>query len=65
MNAAIRALEARQLPPAAMCSELLADRERLIEEIAKRDAKIAEYERCLGAAADMVMCLTNIREMPK
>ncbi len=65
MNAALRALEARQLSPAAMCSELLADRERLIEEIAKRDAKIAEYERGLGLAVDMIMCLTGIREMPK
>ena len=61
MNAALLALEARQLPPAAMCSELLADRERLIEEIAKRDAKIAEYERGLCLAADMITCIAQAK----
>ena len=53
------------VPAANLYKDLLDDRDRLLEEIAKRDAKIAEYERGLGLAADMIMCLTGIREMPK
>ena len=41
--------------------DLLADRERLLEEIAKRDAKIQEYERGLGLAADMIMCISQLK----
>lgn len=65
MSAAMQALQIGNIPAANLYKELLADRNRLIEEIAKRDAKIAEYERGLGLAADMIMCLTGIREMPK
>jgi hypothetical protein len=53
------------VPAADLYKDLLDDRDRLLEEIAKRDAKIAEYERGFCLAADMIMCLTGIREVPK
>ena len=65
MNAALRALEAGTIDPAALCIELQTDRERLVEEIAAKNIKIGELERCLAIAADMITCLSNIREMPK
>ena len=55
------ALQTGNIPAAALCKELLSDRDRLLEEIAKRDAKINEYERGLCLAADMIMCLSSIR----
>lgn len=53
------------VPAANLYKDLLADRDRLLEEIAKRDAKIQEYERGLGLAADMIMCLSDLRGEPK
>jgi hypothetical protein len=49
------------VPAAHLYKDLLADRDRLLEEIAKRDAKIAEYERGLGLAADMIMCISQAK----
>ncbi|MCK9569582.1 hypothetical protein M0R72_11635 [Candidatus Pacearchaeota archaeon] len=45
----------------SLYEEVLADRDRLLEEIAKRDAKIQEYERGLGLAADMIMCISQLK----
>lgn len=61
MSAAMQALQTGNIPAADLCKELLADRDRLIEEIAKRDAKIAEYERGLCLAADMIMCISQAK----
>ena len=62
MIAALDALQAGQVPAGDLCRELLADRDRLLEEIATRDAIIVEKDRALKLAADMIECLTHIRE---
>lgn len=49
------------VPAASLYKDLLADRDRLLEEIAKRDAKIAEYERGLCLAADMITCIAQAK----
>lgn len=49
------------VPAANLYKELLADRDRLLEEIAKRDAKIREYERGLCLAADMITCIAQAK----
>lgn len=45
---AMQALQAGQIPAAGLYREVLADRDRLLEEIRKRDEKIAELERCIA-----------------
>jgi phage shock protein A len=59
--AAVQALEAGAIPPEDLYREVLADRDRLLEEIRARDQKIAELERCIALGADMVICLTRVR----
>lgn len=62
MIAALDALQTGQAPAGGLYRDLLADRDRLLEEIAARDAIIVEKDRALGLAADMIECLTHIRE---
>ena len=49
------------VPAANLYKDLLDDRDRLLEEIAKRDQKIAEYERGLCLAADMITCIAQAK----
>ncbi len=60
--AAMRALEAGQIPASDLYREILADRDRLLNEIRARDQKISDMERCLGLATDMIDCLQKVRE---
>jgi flagellar biosynthesis/type III secretory pathway chaperone len=59
---AMQALVAGQIPASDLCREVLADRDRLLEEIHIRDQKIAELKRCIALGADMVICLTRATE---
>jgi hypothetical protein len=43
--------------------EVLADRDRLLEEIAVRNTIIVEKDRALALAAEMIECMTHIREV--
>jgi hypothetical protein len=52
----------KNLPVNDLYKDILADRDRLLEEIASRNARIAEQERCLALAAEMIECLTHIKE---
>lgn len=61
MSAAMQALQTGNIPAVDLYKELLADRGRLLEEIAKRDAKIAEYERGFCLAADMIICIAHAK----
>jgi hypothetical protein len=56
------AFRAGQVPAGDLYRDLFADRDRLLEEIASRDRKIGELERALRLSAEMIECLTHIRE---
>ncbi len=59
---AMQALQAGQIPAPDLYREILADRDRLLNEIRARDRKIAELERCVALGADLVSCLSRVRE---
>lgn len=61
MSAAMQALQNGSIPAANLYKDLLDDRDRLLEEIAKRDRKIAEYERGFCLAADMITCIAQAK----
>lgn len=56
----MEALESGTIPSADLYREVLSDRDRLLEEIAARNLKIADLERCLDLAADMVQCMQKV-----
>ena len=58
---AMKALQTGNIPVSDLYKDILTDRDRLLEEIAKRDRKIAEYERGLCLAADMIMCISQVK----
>ena len=62
MIAAIDALQTGHVSAEDLCKNLLADRDRLLEELARKNTMIAERDRALKLAADMIECLTHIRE---
>lgn len=61
--AAMQALEAGAIPSTDLYREVLADRDRLLDEIRARDKKIADLERCIALGAEMVSCLSRVREV--
>jgi hypothetical protein len=62
MSAALDALQAGQIPAGDLYRDLLVDRDRLLEELAHKNTMIAERDRALALAAEMIECLTHIRE---
>ena len=62
MSAAMQALRTGNIPVADLYKELLADRDRLLEEIARKNAMIVERDRALRLSAEMIECLTHIQE---
>lgn len=61
LEAAMRAAVDGQIPVRAFAQEILADRDRLLEQIRLRDVKIIEQQRALAAAAKMIDCLSATR----
>lgn len=59
---AMGALEAGQIPASVLARDILADRDRLLEEVRRRDQKIANLERCLSLSAQMIDCLQKFQE---
>ena len=60
--AAVQALQAGQIPTQDLLAATDAHWNHLLEEIYRRDQKIADLERCLKLATDMIGCLQNVRE---
>jgi hypothetical protein len=58
---AMQALVAGQIPAGDLYREILADRDRLLNEIRARDQKIADMERCLTLATDMIEAMQKVR----
>jgi hypothetical protein len=58
----MQALQNGNIPVADLCKDLLADRDRLLEELARKNAMIAERDRALKLSAEMIECLTHIQE---
>ena len=59
--AAMQALEAGQIPMMDLLAATDAYWNSLLDEIHRRDQKIADLERCLKLATDMVVCMQDVR----
>ncbi len=64
-EAAMQALVTGQIPGQDLAIEILADRDRLLEQIYLRDTKIAEQQYALAAAAMMIDCLSASAQRPQ
>jgi hypothetical protein len=64
-EAAMQALVTGQIPGQDLAIEILADRDRLLEQIYLRDTKIAEQQYALAAAAKMIDCLSASAQRPQ
>jgi hypothetical protein len=60
-EAAMQALQSGQIPAQDLAREILADRDRLLEQIYLRDTKIAELEHGQKIAAAMIERLSTER----
>ena len=65
MIAAIDALQTGHVSAEDLCKNLLADRDRMLEELARKNAMIAERDRALVLSAQMIMCLSDLRGEPR